>query len=67
MTLYNDRATHLRLLANHELTLASLEELSLDSTSGLAGAGVAAAGSGMSGATSGGTGSPMSGSGMGSR
>lgn len=33
MTLYNDRATHLRLLANHELTLASLEEASLDATS----------------------------------
>ena len=29
-TLYNDRITHLRLLANHEQTLASLEEASLD-------------------------------------
>ena len=34
-TLYNDRATHLRLLANHEQTLASLEEASLDPTSGM--------------------------------
>ncbi len=34
-TLYNDRATHLRLLANHEQTLASLEEASLDLTSGM--------------------------------
>lgn len=29
-TLYNDRTTHLRLLANHEQTLATLEEASLD-------------------------------------
>ena len=34
-TLYNDRATHLRLLANHEQTLASLEEASLDPTSAM--------------------------------
>lgn len=34
-TLYSDRATHLRLLANHEQTLASLEEASLDPTSGM--------------------------------
>jgi len=38
-TLYNDRATHLRLLANHEQILASLEEASLESTSSLASAG----------------------------
>jgi outer membrane protein TolC len=31
MTLYNDRAAHFRLLARHEVTLASLEEASLDS------------------------------------
>lgn len=35
-TLYNDRVIHLRLLANHEQTLASLEEASLDPTSGMA-------------------------------
>lgn len=35
-TLYNDRVIHLRLLANHEQTLASLEEASLDPTSGIA-------------------------------
>ncbi|MEO6192968.1 MAG: TolC family protein [Thermoanaerobaculia bacterium] len=34
-TLYNDRVTHLRLLASHEQTLASLEEASLESTSGI--------------------------------
>jgi len=66
MTLYNDRAAHLRLLANHELTLASLEEASLDSTSGMAGAG-GAAGSRLGGTAPGGAGSSMSGSGMGSR
>jgi hypothetical protein len=31
-TLYNDRATHLRLLANHEQTLASLEAWSSSRT-----------------------------------
>ena len=38
-TLYNDRATHLALLANHERIRASLEEASLESTSSLAAAG----------------------------
>ncbi len=47
-TLYNDRATHLRLLANHEQTLASLEEASLDASSAMV-AGAAAAGASMSG------------------
>jgi len=35
-TLYNDRATHLALLANHARIRASLEEASLESTSSLA-------------------------------
>ena len=47
-TLYNDRTTHLRLLANHEQTLASLEEASLDASSAMV-AGAAAAGASMSG------------------
>jgi hypothetical protein len=34
-TLYNDRASHLSLLANHERIRASLEEASLEETSGL--------------------------------
>jgi len=38
-TLYNDRATHLALLANHERVRASLEEASLESTSSLAATG----------------------------
>jgi len=38
-TLYNDRATHLTLLANHARIRASLEEASLESTSSLAAAG----------------------------
>ena len=38
-TLYNDRATHLALLANHERTRASLEEASLEETSSMAPAG----------------------------
>ena len=55
-TLYNDRATHLRLLANHEQTLASLEEASLDPTSGMvSGAGgMAVGGSSLSMAGAGG-------------
>jgi len=63
-TLYNDRATHLRLLANHEQTLASLEEASLDPTSGMvSGAdGMAVGGSSLSMAGSGG-GASTSGSG----
>jgi outer membrane protein TolC len=47
-TLYNDRTTHLRLLANHEQTLASLEEASLDPSSAMV-AGAPAAGASMSG------------------
>lgn len=63
-TLYNDRATHLRLLANHEQTLASLEEASLDPTSAMvSGAGgMAVGGSSLSMAGSGG-GASTSGSG----
>jgi outer membrane protein TolC len=38
-TLYNDRATHLGLLANRERVRASLEEASLEETSGMASAG----------------------------
>ena len=38
-TLYNDRATHLGLLANHERIRASLEEASLEETSSMAPAG----------------------------
>jgi outer membrane protein, heavy metal efflux system len=54
--LYNDSATHLRLLANHEQILASLEEASLDPTSGMA-----PSGSGPSMASPGGTASGSSG------
>jgi outer membrane protein TolC len=67
MTLYNDRARQLRLVANHEVLLASLEEASLDATSGVALAGGSfAVGGGMSRATSDGSAS-MGGSVMGSR
>ena len=69
-TLYNDRATHLRLLANHEQTLASLEEASLDPTSGIvSGAGgMAVGGSSLSMAGAGGGASSTGGSGgMGNR
>jgi len=69
-TLYNDRATHLRLLANHEQTLASLEEASLDPTSGMvSGAGgMAVGGSSLSMAGAGGGASSTGGSvGMGNR
>jgi cobalt-zinc-cadmium efflux system outer membrane protein len=64
-TLYNDRATHLRLLANHEQTLASLEEASLDPSSGMvSGAGgMAVGGSSLSMAGAGGGASSTSGSG----
>ncbi len=56
-TLYNDRTTHLRLLANHEQTLASLEEASLDPTTGMVpGAGAASPGMAGSGAPTGGSG-----------
>ncbi len=62
-TLYNDRTTHLRLLANHEQTLASLEEASLDPSSGM----VPGAGGGGS-PSMGGAGASTSGSGgMGNR
>jgi len=49
-TLYNDRATHLALLANHERIRASLEEASLEGTSSMAPVGAAgmAAGGGSS-------------------
>jgi outer membrane protein TolC len=71
-TLYNDRATQLRLLASHEQTLASLEEASLEPTSAMASAGAtdmgAVGGSSLSMAGSGGGASSMSGSGgMGNR
>jgi outer membrane protein TolC len=71
-TLYNDRATHLRILASHEQTLASLEEASLEPTSAMASAGAggmgAVGGSSLSMAGSGGGASSMSGSGgMGNR
>jgi len=60
-TLYNDRATHLALLANHERIRASLEEASLEETSGMApagGAGMPVGGSSltMAGAGAGSTG-----------
>jgi outer membrane protein TolC len=71
-TLYNDRATHLRLLANHEQTLASLEEASLEATSTMASAGAggmgAVGGSSLSMAGASGGASSTSGSGgMGNR
>lgn len=49
-TLYRDRAAHLELLANHETILASLEEASLEESSGMSGRGgmAAAAGTGSS-------------------
>jgi cobalt-zinc-cadmium efflux system outer membrane protein len=55
-TLYNDRVTYLRLLANHEQTMASLEEASLDPTSGMVSgaSGMAVGGSSLSMAGSGG-------------
>jgi outer membrane protein TolC len=64
-TLYNDRATHLRLIANHEQTLASIEEASLDPTSGMvAGAGgMAVGGSSLSMTNSGASASSSSGMG----
>ncbi len=69
-TLYNDRATHLRLLANHEQTLASLEEASLDASSGMVSGsgGMAVGGSSLSMAGPGGGASSTGGSGgMGNR
>jgi outer membrane protein TolC len=47
-TLYNDRATHLGLLADHARTRASLEEASLEETSSLAAAGAGMEGRGSS-------------------
>jgi len=69
-TLYNDRATHLRLLANHEQTLASLEEASLDPSSGMVSGsgGMAVGGSSLTMAGAGGGASSTGGSGgMGNR
>ncbi len=71
-TLYNDRATHLRLLANHEQTLASLEEASLEATSAMASGGAggmgAVGGSSLSMAgAGGGAASPSGSGGMGNR
>ena len=70
-TLYNDRATHLGLLANHERIHASLQEASLEETSGMSPAGAAAmpgvGGSSLgmsSGASGGSSGGSMGGSGM---
>ena len=61
-TLYNDRATHLRLLANHEQTLASLEEAGLDPTSGMvSGAGGMAVGGSSPGMAGGGPSTSASG------
>lgn len=64
-TLYNDRATHLRLLTNHAQTLASLEEASLDPTSEMlsGSGGMVVGGSSLSMAGSGGGASSTSGSG----
>ncbi len=59
-TLYNDRTTHVGLLANHERIRASLEEASLEETSGMTPAG----GTGVPGGSPAGAGSAgMSGSG----
>lgn len=68
-TFYNDRATHLQLLANHEQTLASLEEASLESTSGMvSGAGgMSVGGSSLSMAGSSGGASASGSGGMGNR
>ena len=69
-TLYNDRATHFRLIASHEQTLASLEEASLELTSGMVSAagGMAVGGSSLSMAGAGGGASSTGGSGgMGNR
>jgi outer membrane protein TolC len=70
-TLYNDRATHLRLLASHEQTVASLEEASLEPTSSMAAAGAggmgAVGGSSLSMAGSGGGASSSGSSGMGNQ
>jgi outer membrane protein TolC len=61
-TLYNDRTTHVGLLANHERIRASLEEASLEETSGMTpagGTGMPGGGGSLTGAGSAG----MSGSG----
>jgi outer membrane protein, heavy metal efflux system len=66
-TLFNDRVTHLRLIANHEQILASLEEASLDPTSGMvpAAGGMAVGGSSPGMAGSGGGASTSGSGGMG--
>ena len=68
-TLYNDRSTHLRLLATHEQMVASLEEAGLEPTPGMTAAvtgGMAPTGvSGLGAAASSGDSSSMGSSGMG--
>jgi outer membrane protein, heavy metal efflux system len=68
-TLYNDRSTHLRLLATHEQIVASLEEASLEPTPGMAASGPAGMaptrGSGLGAGASSGDSSSMGSSGMG--
>jgi len=61
-TLYKDRATHLALLANHERIRASLEEASLEETSGMTPAGGAGMPGGGGSPTMAGAGSAGSGS-----
>jgi outer membrane protein TolC len=64
VTLYNDRSTHLRLLAEHEEILASLEEAGLEDTASMTEAGSSAGavgGAGLAG-TAGGMGSAAMGS-----
>jgi outer membrane protein TolC len=61
-TLYNDRTTHVGLLANHERIRASLEEASLEETSGMTPAGGAGMPGGGSSPTMAGAGSAGSGS-----
>jgi len=65
-TLYKDRATHVGLLANHERIRASLEEASLEETSGMTpagGAGMPGGGSSLTMAGAGGGSTGMGGSG----
>jgi len=65
MTFYNDRSTHLRLLAEQEQILASLEEAGLEGGSTMEAGSSAGAGS-VSGAAAGGTATGMGGAAMGS-
>jgi outer membrane protein TolC len=60
-TLYNDRATHLALLANHERIRTSLEEASLEETSSMAPAGATGMARGGSGLSLAGTGTSAEG------